>query len=72
MVTAVTGYDGSRDSASDIEIVITTSNQSEIDINIIEGEQGIIPGAVTPITTVTSIKSGNHDKIDKNLKKIKN
>jgi len=46
------GYDGSRDTAKDIEnnndIVITASNQSEIDTNIIERGQGTTQ-AIRPI-----------------------
>lgn len=66
------GYDGCRDSAcginNDDAIVVSASNQPEINTYIIEKDLGTTPEAVIPITAVTSAKSGNPDKINNNLK----
>ena len=55
------GYDGSRDSARDVNdnnvIVVTATNQQEIGSNIMEKGQGTIPGAVTAVTAVTAVHS---------------
>ena len=56
------GCDGSRGSANDINdnnpMVMTATNQEEISSNTIEKGQGTIPGAVTPVTAVTSRSLG--------------
>jgi hypothetical protein len=56
------GYDGARDSASNInnnDAISITPNQSEIKSNIIEEGQGATSRAVTAVTAVTSTMSGN-------------
>jgi hypothetical protein len=53
-------------------MIATLTNLQKISPNAVEEGQGVPSGAVTPVTPI-KFKSGNHDKMDNNLKNnIKN